>query len=1071
MESVESFLVRCQSSSQSCYDTWKELLTQLENQTSRSKARRFLEQIVEQALEKSDASDFQKKHHFSIDTLVMGASAHQEEKLLLLNFPSIFTPEDWSFTFFEGLTRYPVSEFEGRGIVELGCGNGWITLALAKRCSPNWIKGLDINPRAITCAKINAYLNFFNGLGHPLEANDGQLLIDKVEFLESDLLGAVLNSGKSIDRVIGCIPQVLNPDPEKTLRFVSEMTSDEMLHSLSNYCEKQGYIEDQFGLGLVARAIEESVEVLKPSGKLILNLGGRPGQKVLERMFTRRGFHVKKVWGTRVLQAADTDIDALVEIEKHSNHRFEFFMGLVHEEPISAQAAQAVGMSGGEIGHALSVFEGRIRSQTHLKKLFVTLKQSTFADAKSSLDLSYASDSLVEEKLAFLAELSVMLHPHASFPYEKVAGQTDFKRRLAEFFRSYWRIPTTAKSFLVAPNRQEIIANTLLMLDAKRVLVDKELAHLSNLKPMPFLKLPEGAEFVLEIPRSAEQICEFVAKLNPQIAICVLDPEDAKSLDSLKRLIQVAADANCLLLLDVSLDFELSSSPKTTALFRLLNSEPLPHHLIVLCGLVRNKVYADLELAFVYSECAAVLDFYEKVAEITYSRTPLLTQKYYDRILFDLLSFQMPRARGDSSLRLPKASPTEWTFPLLVPFSRHFKKCFDHVCFVPDKWKPSPTTLRLDYGENEFFAPTELSNAVLESFVRENLQPSECDVTQEVLQIIDQRLPYFGNHLEKNQGEVIAGHGVAPLFSAILCTMVESESCLLLPMGAYGFFEAAAFGHGVTLVRIETKESSAFKVRLEDLKKSYKVSQELQKCKAYVYLNIPVVNPTGAVYEAKDLIEILEFCRVNEIVVIADAIFAGLEFENPSNDSQSFGLGSSLAKSDLKLKWIVLGGFSKEYAAGGLRFGFACSNDAGLAREVKQHLRSAPHATTLYAAKKILTLQIEESKPLITQLAAQKKILKDRAQRLVTVLESKEWTVLKPQGGLFLVAKPPQALLDQMSANEREDAASQLHKHIYEKFQVLLNPPSWTGLPGYFRFVLSVEETTFENALLKIQSL
>ena len=27
-------------------------------------------------------------------------------------------------------------------------------------------------------------------------------------------------------------------------------------HSLSNYCEKQGYVEDRFGLGLLAKAIE-----------------------------------------------------------------------------------------------------------------------------------------------------------------------------------------------------------------------------------------------------------------------------------------------------------------------------------------------------------------------------------------------------------------------------------------------------------------------------------------------------------------------------------------------------------------------------------------------------------------------------------------------------------------------------------------------------------------------------------------------------------------------------------------------------------------------------------------------
>lgn len=58
------------------------------------------------------------------------------QKIKLLELPSIFIPEDWSFTFFEGLNRHPESGFQDRDVVELGCGNGWISLALAQRWSP-----------------------------------------------------------------------------------------------------------------------------------------------------------------------------------------------------------------------------------------------------------------------------------------------------------------------------------------------------------------------------------------------------------------------------------------------------------------------------------------------------------------------------------------------------------------------------------------------------------------------------------------------------------------------------------------------------------------------------------------------------------------------------------------------------------------------------------------------------------------------------------------------------------------------------------------------------------------------
>ncbi|XP_073123670.1 methionine S-methyltransferase-like isoform X1 [Henckelia pumila] len=135
------------------------------------------------------------------------------------------------------------------------------------------------------------------------------------------------------------IPQILNPNPDAMSKMITENASKEFLHSLSNYCTLQGFVEDQFGLGLIARAVEEGIYVIKPIGIMIFNMGGRPGQAVCKRLFERRGLCVNKPWQTKVIQAADTDISALVEIEKNSPHRFEFFMGHGGDQPICARTA------------------------------------------------------------------------------------------------------------------------------------------------------------------------------------------------------------------------------------------------------------------------------------------------------------------------------------------------------------------------------------------------------------------------------------------------------------------------------------------------------------------------------------------------------------------------------------------------------------------------------------------------------------------------------------------------------------------------------------------------------------
>lgn len=50
--------------------------------------------------------------------------------------PSIFIPEDWSYTFYEGLNRHSDSIFKDKTVAELGCGNGWITIAIAEKWLP-----------------------------------------------------------------------------------------------------------------------------------------------------------------------------------------------------------------------------------------------------------------------------------------------------------------------------------------------------------------------------------------------------------------------------------------------------------------------------------------------------------------------------------------------------------------------------------------------------------------------------------------------------------------------------------------------------------------------------------------------------------------------------------------------------------------------------------------------------------------------------------------------------------------------------------------------------------------------
>ena len=811
-----AFLDRCHRGSGTAYEAFKELLERLERPgepeaedapDGRRAARRLLGTVVARLVELGGPDAQREAFHVAVRRLPAGAaSAGAPDDLTLLQLPGVFAPEEWSYTFFEGLARYPAGELEGLTLAELGCGNGWISLALARRSLPRKVYALDINPRAVTCARLNLYLNGLDDDGRPAEDASGRSLLDRVEVAQSDLLAWCRERGARLDRVVGCIPQVLRPDLETTLEAVSETASDEFLYSLSNYTGKQGYVEDQFGLGLIARAVEESVELLRPTGRMVFNLGGRPGRGVLRRLFERRGVEVRELWSTTIRQAGDTDVLPLVEIEQSTPHRFEFYLGQQADEPVSATTAQAYLRAGGEISHALTVFEGRVRFAEATRRILHRTSSPGFGDARSALDLDDPDEAQAEEKTVFLAQLAEDLAERRAFPYGATAGSERLRQHLAEYLRRYFGVAPGgdgSRRLLIAPSREAVVANLLDLYRPALAVIDPEIARRlpEALTGSAGAGAEDGGPRVLEGVRRTDLTCRLVEALRPGLVVAVLADFEARSPAAFDRLVETAERLGCRLVVDISPTFELSSTPGPNGILRSLSEAALPAHAAVLCGLVKNRVYRDLEVSFLLAEDRDLLDALDGAAEVTYSRTPLLAQRYYDVIVHELLSFRLPRETpapaataaaaagaavglgGDRAVARPPSAPDSRWPPLAEPARR----AFEHPAMVAERLPIDRRTIRLDYGENALDAPDLVRESLFESFARQHLTPAELDPAPEIAALLEQR---FGlPDVRRRSGRIVCGLGVADLFAALLrgrglAAGAGTGSTMLFPAGS-----------------------------------------------------------------------------------------------------------------------------------------------------------------------------------------------------------------------------------------------------------------------------------------------
>jgi methionine S-methyltransferase len=1049
---IEKFIEQCQQSSNSAYELFKLLLVKLDMPSTRQSAFKFLCELKESMqVNKPTKVNFQFLQQNILD------QNDETVHLDLLQFPSTFLPEAWSFTFYEGLVRYPFAEYNNKKIIELGCGIGWISVALAIRYSPESICGLDINPKAITCARLNLYLNALNQDGTEKLLSNGQSLLEVCSFHESNLFSHFEDKSTPIeqiaaDKIIGCIPQVLNPEPEVMESLIAESASDEYLHSLSNYFAKQGFIEDQFGLGLIASAVEQSIPLLRSNGKLILNLGGRPGRAVLERLMQRRGFKVRRVWQTQVEQAADTEIDALVDIEKNTGHRFEFYMSSNSDIPIDARAALKYANAGGKIYHSVDVYEAKMLFPEQVKSIYHSIDQLTMTDnnhtnmqvsqgLRSAVDLTYDNFEDAEERYSFLAFLAKQLHKINHFPYQDTAGLTYFRQQLAEYFRYYLRVDVTKEQMIITPGRRQLIASLLSNYRPKLALVSKSLSHLveSDFDT-------ENTE-VIQTPSRVEYLVELIIKLKPQLVIAQLEHYEIQSSQLFEQLVDCAIENNVLLVVDLTEHIDLSSEPDIHGIYRYLSDNALSDNLVLMAGLINNCVYQNYSLNITLTSNAEVSKYLVDAAELTYSRTPVLKQLYYAHLLESLLYFQRTRPTEvieDKSNR----KLADFCFPL----HQRSKLAFSHPAIEGNHLSFNENTIRLDFGENELATPLILKESLLESYLVRKWGCDEANAEEPLLELLNQRF----NLPQGIYSKMVFGNGVAPIYSGLLKLCVRDKKTLVIPSGSYGYFKAAAEYKGLDVCVLETQEENIFKITTEELEACLS-----QRQGSWLFLNAPIVNPTGAIYSKSELSELLSVAEKYQVTVIMDCIFMGLEFD----ESLTWDLSKHLNSEYSKL--VIIGGISKEYSAGGLRFGYAWSISKKLINNLEHELSHSPHFTLGYAVRKLVEAQLNNNLSLCTHLKVQRSVLSNRASILHAVLKKRGWQVIEPSGGLFLVAKPLAFIKENKLSNT--EGGDLITEKLFKEKNLVINNSTWTGLPGYCRFVLSCSEDSFNQAIDRLK--
>jgi methionine S-methyltransferase len=93
----------------------------------------------------------------------------------------------------------------------------------------------------------------------------------------------------------------------------------------------------------------------------------------------------------------------------------------------------------------------------------------------------------------------------------------------------------------------------------------------------------------------------------------------------------------------------------------------------------------------------------------------------------------------------------------------------------------------------------------------------------------------------------------------------------------------------------------------------------------------------------------------------------------------------------------------------------------------------------------------------------------ERVHQLSRLLTKSGWEVLKPYGGLFLIATPTAHLARTFSYKTPTGLktvqldADNIREALYYTTGIQINSSSWMGIDKYCRFVLSIDEEKFQR--------
>lgn len=352
-------------------------------------------------------------------------------------------------------------------------------------------------------------------------------------------------------------------------------------------------------------------------------------------------------------------------------------------------------------------------------------------------------------------------------------------------------------------------------------------------------------------------------------------------------------------------------------------------------------------------------------------------------------------------------------------------------------------------GEPDFNTPANIINAAIKAMKEGNTKYTNVNGILPLREAICKKFKE-DNELIYKPSQIVVSTGAKQSLANVFLAILNPGDEVIVPNPYWvSYPELIGLADGKA-VFVESDETSSYKFTKENLEKVV-----TEKTKAII-LNTPN-NPTGTIYNKEELIEIAEFAKKYDLIIVSDEMYEKLIYDGEKHAS------IASVSDDAYERTIVINGLSKSYAMTGWRLGYCGASEtlAKLMTNIQSHMTSNVCSITQYAAVEALNGPQDKVKEMIVEFERRRNYMAK------TLEEMNNLSIIKPQGAFYIMINIDKCLGKEING-ERINNSMDFSAKLLEHEKVAVIPGKAFGLDNYVRVSYATSMESIEKGLERI---